>query len=288
MNHTVIIASSGRPDVLADTVESVLRQSTPPDEIILSVPGNDAVLPRTAALPRLRIVHGPRGLTSQRNTGLRAVANNAEIITFFDDDVELAPDYLTRAQEMFAARADVVLFCGRVLDDGVKKGGISRDEARRVITAQTPESGRFTEEGHAYGCNMNVRRHIADRVGFDERLPLYGWLEDLDFAARCSRHGNIGRFTGCAFVHLGVPSGRVSGGRYGYSQVMNPVYLWRKGSINAMQTLHYVARALIRNGSGAVAADRLVDRPGRFHGNLLALLHLAGKRIDPGHILHIG
>jgi hypothetical protein len=55
-----------------------------------------------------------------------------------------------------------------------------------------------------------------------------------------------------------------------------------------MQTLHYVARAVIRNGSGAVAADPLVDRPGRLRGNLLALLHLAGMRIDPGHILRIG
>jgi GT2 family glycosyltransferase len=63
---------------------------------------------------------------------------------------------------------------------------------------------------------------------FDENLPLYGWLEDVDFCRRLAPYGRIVRNARTAGVHLGSNSGRTSGVCYGYSQIANPLYLWRK------------------------------------------------------------
>ena len=81
---------------------------------------------------------------------------------------------------------------------------------------------------HGEGQNIFVRSQVFEKVLFDENLPLYGWLEDLDFATNILRYGRIIMNTETCWVHVGAPSGRTTGLRFGYSQVVNPPYLWRK------------------------------------------------------------
>ena len=42
-----------------------------------------------------------------------------------------------------------------------------------------------------YGCNMAFRTAGIGSVRFDERLPLYGWQEDLDFCGALRGSGRI-------------------------------------------------------------------------------------------------
>ena len=88
-----------------------------------------------------------------------------------------------------------------------------------------------TTFGDVYGCNMCVRYSIACAEPFDERLPLYSYMEDMDFGTRARRHGHIGYYYGSLAVHLRASEGRVSYRALGFSEVMNPAYLAAKGTI---------------------------------------------------------
>jgi hypothetical protein len=84
-----------------------------------------------------------------------------------------------------------------------------------------------------YGCNMAPRLVPLHRhsLRFDEDLPLYGWLDDVDLCRRLSAYGRIVKNWNMIGVHLGTKRGRTAGIRLGYSQIANPIYLRRKGTL---------------------------------------------------------
>lgn len=289
MVHSIVICTVGRASILDATVRDVAQQTPPAAEIILSCSAEDDVLASTGRLPGVRVVIGERGLPRQRNRGAVAARPDADLLTFLDDDVALRPDALTEAATLLRSRPDVVACSGTVLADGVKEGGIGRDQADAILLADLtafPQPPQAFEEGAGlYGCNMHIRRPLLDQVRFDERLPGYAWLEDRDFSARASRHGHVGHFSGSRLVHLGTPSGRAPGRRLGYAQVVNPLYLWRhSGSVPGVDAVRLAARLTLRNAAGAfvdpVRRDRLI-------GNLRGLRDAVGGRLDPERMLDL-
>ena len=106
---------------------------------------------------------------------------------------------------------------------------------------------------------------------FDERLVLYGWQEDIDFTSRLRRRGRVVCVPASAACISGLKAGRVSGKRFGYSQVVNPVYLIRKGSVPASFALPLMFRNLAANLVRSLRPEPYVDRRGRLRGNLLGL-----------------
>ena len=88
-------------------------------------------------------------------------------------------------------------------------------------------------------------------------------------------------------VHLGLKAGRVSGVRFGYSQIVNPIYLINKGTVPAAVALDLVARNIAANLIRSVWPEPWIDRRGRLRGNLLAACHLVMGRIEPEYILKI-
>jgi hypothetical protein len=127
----------------------------------------------------------------------------------------------------------------------------------------------------------------AHGIRVDEALPLYAWYEDIDFTRRLGAHGAILRLAGARGVHLGVKSGRVPGRRLGYSQVVNPVYLARKGSFPWSHALPSALRHCAMNAARTLWPEPHVDRFGRFRGNLLAVWDLLRGRAAPGRILEL-
>mgnify|MGYP000606119618 CR=1 FL=1 len=110
---------------------------------------------------------------------------------------------------------------------------------------------------------------------FDERLPLYGWLEDLDYCRRMSPYGRIQRSSMLVGVHMGVKGGRQSGVRLGYSQVANPIYFVIKGSMPAGEAFVQVLR------------HRVHDRPDRQGRRVVAERHLQPARSAEGFPQHV-
>src|SRR5262249_49325392 len=138
-----------------------------------------------------------------------------------------------------------------------------------------------------YGCNMIYRASAIGETRFDERLPLYGWQEDVDFAAQIHKRGRIVRSQAFAGVHRGVKSGRLGGLRLGYSQIANPVYLARKGTMGLSHAGLLMMCNFVANHAKALRPEPWVDRKGRLRGNWLALWHLMTGQIDPCRVLEM-
>jgi len=280
--HAVIIPSLGRPQVLMETVKNVLRQEPLPDEILVVITQESDASPELKELPKVRVIIGRKGLTLQRNDGIKKLSPEIQYVTFFDDDMELHKHYLKQIRTFLNAHDEVVLACGKLLANG----GLDRNEAKSLVqeSEQQPLADSWTYREWAYGCNMSVRRSVLSSTGFDERLRLYAWLEDSDFCMACKEHGKIAKLDAAVGVHLMVSSGRVSGVRMGYSQLVNSYYIhkkWKRSMWGCFRGLWMPA--LVANLL-KWPFDRQVDRLGRLRGNLQAIWDLARGKCEPERI----
>lgn len=285
----VVLASAGRPDLLAEALESVASQRGVEFETVVSVP-DDASLPdRPDLLGLVTVVTGVRGASAQRNAGI-AVLRDPQVVAFFDDDSVLRSDWLAQAHAFFTSHPGVVGLTGRVLVDGAVTGEISHEQTNRAIADSwlIPATGRWEDWQELYGCNFAVR---LDRIGderFDERLALYSWLEDHDLARRLLRIGKLARVHDCVIVHRAAESGgRQNHLRLGYSQVMNPLYLWRKGSFPFWYAVRHLGRRVAKNALLSLALPARSDRRERLRGNLMAFGDATRGRFTPERITEL-
>ncbi len=288
MRIAVGFATCGRADILRSAVEHAQLQSVRPDRVIVcyTKPEDVTGLSEGSGLMLLR---SAPGLPRQRNVILDQVGD-CDLVVFFDDDFLAAPLYLETVRDVFAANRWVVAATGLPIADDARGPGLSVEQGLALIAADGARPDlSFEAAPHGYGCNMAIRLDIARAHGlrFDERLPLYGWSEDIDFTHRIARHGGIIKLHGARGVHLGAKSGRASGRRLGYSQVANPIYLRAKGSYSWARALGSVGRNLAANGVRALWSEPWIDRRGRLLGNALALLDLARGRLAPERVLDV-
>lgn len=289
MRIAVVIASYGRPAIVTEINRRLAAQTRPPDSVCICVARQeDAPGPGDAGAAD--IIMAPRGSCAQRNYGLDHVGDKADLITFFDDDFVPADNYLERLEALFAKHPEIAGATGHVLRDGIHGSGFDFDDADRAIAAHDPVSpAQWTirsREG-LYGCNMTFRHTAIENIRFDETLPLYGWLEDADFSARAAHWGPVVESNALAGVHLGVKGGRTPGVQFGYSQIVNPLYLHRKGTIAFKRAARNIGGNIIANHLRALAPEPYVDRLGRAKGNWIAIKDVLSGKIDPAAILSL-
>lgn len=269
-----VFATLGRPEIVSKTVRHFLstQRLTPSSVIVSCVTTEDAG--DLASLEGVKIVLGPVGLATQRNTALSQIDPKTDIVVFFDDDFIAHPDWLIEAAQVFQDENSVIGITGHVIADGIKGPGIAFNEAVRMVDAKacTGGDGRWIEPFSPYGCNMAFRMQAIGPHRFDDRLVLYGWLEDRDFGAALAKAGGrLVKWSGCQGVHMGVKSGRTSGERLGYSQVANPLYMMKKGTMEPHLVAGQIFRNMASNAGRLLAPEPYVDRKGRLKGNMRAL-----------------
>ena len=292
MYHSVIIATTRRPSVLLGTIETIEAQTVRPDEVIVSAV-EPADVPDIGPRPfAVRVIFGTRGLPCQRNAGIDALDPRSTLVTFLDDDVELSSDCFHAAREISLRHSELLGFDAEMVADGRRNGGLTRQEALTMlrVSATSSPSGDFElARGGLLGGNLNVRRDVLKQVRFDEELVLYGYLEDADFSLRVRKLGNVAHAKRCRYVHLAVSCGRVSGLRFGISQIVNPFYLYKKGLLQSLRMISYRfwLRALMANAAGVLSPrqQRLFDRRGRLIGNVIGLMAVARNDATPSIIL---
>ncbi|WP_259920495.1 glycosyltransferase family 2 protein [Jannaschia sp. M317] len=283
----IAIASAGRGGIVHDTLRHTASLTDRPDGIILCLPDDQPADADAPDLPDgVRVLTSPRGLCAQRNTVIEAAPKEA-IVLYLDDDFLLGDGSVSALRQLFANQPEVVMATGRVVADGI--GGPGFDHARgQVELAGAPArtDGRAVPTYNAYGCNMAVRVAPAIDHGlrFDTRLPMYGWLEDVDFSRQMARFGEILKLDTLYGVHLGTKKGRSRGVPLGYSQIANPVYLIRKGTMAPRRALRLMARNMAANTAKILRPEAWIDRPGRLRGNLMALGDLVRGRLDPTRV----
>ena len=279
---TVIFASLGRAAVLKKGIEHLEQQTRKPDRVIISATGEDDVAGIEISR-NLEVVFGSPGLARQRNLALSHVPADTDIIIFFDDDFVPHRSWLEIAERYFIDHANVVALTGHVAIDGVKGPGLSFEDGLAAVEGSARAASDYCIEGYSpYGCNMAFRAEAISGIVFDERLVLYSWLEDRDFGGALAHRGGMLVKIGMAIgAHLGVKAGRMSGRRLGYSQIVNPIYLHRKGTITTASLCEHLARNLIANVSRSLAPEAHIDRVGRLSGNMRGLWDVMTGRDQP-------
>lgn len=290
----IVICSCGRPERLTQLLPVLERQCGPNDSIFVVVtrPEDAGIaLERSFDSPTVHVVFSEKGLPKQRNVGLKTVAQTHDIVVFYDDDFIPGPDSICGIDRAFQTWPNIAGMTGEVIADGINGPGINFRSAKKLIenhrkklgTERAPKIVKRNLVG-LYGCNMAFRISAIQDTRFDERLPLYGWQEDIDFSARIK--GTKVKTNAFFGVHLGTKSGReTSGVRLGYSQIVNPWYLFCKGSMPFRIMTKLTFRNYIANHIKLFKPEPWIDRRGRAAGNWIAVFDIVRRRANPENIL---
>ena len=293
-NTVVIIATKGRPQLVSNLLDVLAMQTALPDRIIISATDGSDILDCNVERGRVEVLFGAPGLVAQRNRALSSVRGKCDIIIFFDDDFVPSRFWIERVQKLLTTQRDIVCVTGEVLRDGVTSGGLEWSVGKSVVDkadlskkSLAMNDYKIKEDVLPYGCNMAYRANVIEQLRFDERLIIYGWLEDRDFAFRIGTWGRIIWTNAIWGVHLGSTRERTDGVRFGYSQVVNPWYLLLKGSVKPGHACRNILRALFANAVGHCLLEGRVDRLGRLRGNLIGVRDIVTNRWAPEKIAEL-
>ncbi len=252
MRVAVVVASIGRAEEIGQLLVAMQRQTLAPSSVILSVV-KEADLPQPPLAMEVVTVMGTPGLPAQRNRGLELALPHSDIIVFYDDDFVPARDSLESIAKFFTDHPEMAGATGYVIKDSVRAGGLPYEEALQLVAAYeaAPKPALVNE----------------DFLFAYENLPRYAWQEDMDFAAQLSSEGKVIRTNAFAGVHRGVKTARSSGKDFGFSQIVNPVYLVRKGTMTPSKAWALVRRNFVANHVKLLRPEPYVDRWGRLQGN---------------------
>jgi GT2 family glycosyltransferase len=204
MRIAVGIATKGRPDILRDTLADLTCQTREPNQIVVAYAAPEDIEDAFSRFPGVLFLQAPLGLTTQRNCILDATIQD-DIILFLDDDFYLEATYIEMLEKVFMCNPLVIGATGTVLADGINGPGMIFSDAKAVLDKVSPYAKPvdLLPVFNGYGCNMAFRLAPIRNNGlrFDERLPLYGWFEDVEFSRQVAKHGEIVRVSSAFVVH---------------------------------------------------------------------------------------
>jgi glycosyltransferase involved in cell wall biosynthesis len=199
---SVIVCAYNEERLLYGCLQSLLRQTRPPDEIIVvNNASTDGTRFIAAATPGVRVVDERRkGLVRARAAGYRAAAG--DILAYLDADCRAPAGWLENVLGEFdAPRPPVAVtgpyrfydwdFAGRALLGAYDRtlAPLTHFLAQRV----------FRVGAILYGGNFAVRRDALDAIGgFDTTIEFHG--EDTNLARRLARVGYV-RLSSAAYLY---------------------------------------------------------------------------------------
>lgn len=292
---TIGIATAGRSGIVAANLLHLAELEDQADRLIICIPDDEeldehALSAVAGASIHVEMMKSPKGSCAQRNAIFRhEAASGTDYLVFLDDDFLVSDGYFSATKRLLGENDDIVLATGNVLADGATGPGYMPEDGMTILQTapDAPDEAELEDIHSVYGCNMTMRLSAFDREEelFDEALPLYGWLEDMDFSARARKRGRVVRSRTLQGVHLGTKVGRTPGVRLGYSQIANPLYLLQKGSIGRSRAFRLMTRNVLANLAGSFFPPEWIDRRGRLKGNFTALRDVLRKQNSPSRIL---
>lgn len=284
----VVIASLGRPELVEQMRVLMAGQTRQPDMLLYSVVSEADHPVDFAQNEQCKVITGTKGLCAQRNNALDHLGDAYDVIVFYDDDFIPASNSVAQIAEFFRLHPDVAGATGNVIADGINTAGISYEQGLELLAAHAAKNFSpvcvVAPLRGLYGCNMAYRTAMIGETRFDERLKLYCWQEDIDFAASLLDRGRLVKTFAFAGVHQGVKHGRTPGVRLGYSQIINPSYLVHKGTMRLGFACKIIFRNFIANHVKMLKPEPWVDRRGRAKGNWIGLADLIRGRLTPERI----
>jgi GT2 family glycosyltransferase len=246
---SVVLCTYRRPRSVARFLESLRRQTRPADELLVIDASGDDDTERVVTgwdgarqVRYWRVVPPLRGLTRQRNFGLRTV--QYDLTAFFDDDVVLEASCLSQMEA--AHRASSTLAGVGCFAEAWRPPTPLWRLRRALGIVPTLRPGTYTRTGLSVpwcfqpptadlvegdwlpGCAMMLKTSVARDVGFDEQLAGYGQGEDLDFSLRLRERGRIVLAGSARCEHFHASEGRPDSFKLGRMEICNRYRIWRR------------------------------------------------------------
>jgi glycosyltransferase involved in cell wall biosynthesis len=232
MSITVAIPTLNRPGDMAAFMPTLAFQTVLPDEFIVVDAGDTSALEAEMEQAlgdtgiTLKYLRSERGLCLQRNVALDHATG--DIIFFFDDDVELQPDYIEKVMECFSMETSPRVGCvqGTLIDppatiDGWKSKVYRTFGLTHWTNEQDPDlyiagGVRFLTDPKgvvpvpvAQGCRMAFRREVFETERFVQFLPGYNQNEDVDMTFRVGKNWTILQTPHAKLIHKESPVNRI-------------------------------------------------------------------------------
>ncbi|MEM6718809.1 MAG: glycosyltransferase [Bacteroidota bacterium] len=272
MKFTLIICTYMRPKPLQILLQSVVPQSLYPDEIlIIDGSRNDEtkeMLNQNSFknLSYFKVEDKDRGLTRQRNFGIKKVSKTSEIVCFLDDDTILDKDYFKNLIGTYETHPDALGVGGYITNeiswtkitettkptansfvyDGWFRSESQRYRLRKKLgllddtkpcimptfahgkaVGYLPPSGNMYSVEVFMGGVSSFKNEIFKQINFSTYFDGYGLYEDTDFTLRLSKLGQLYVNTAAQLEHHHDASGRPNQYNYGKMVVKNGWYVWR-------------------------------------------------------------
>lgn len=261
-----------RPKPLLQLLQSVENQTLYPDCILIVDGSRDE---QTKALfdqysfrnlQYFLVSENDRGLTKQRNYGVKRVDESTEIVCFLDDDTVLEVTYFeelistyhkypealgvggyinnevnwTKVEDHDKPTIKEFFFDGWKRKDGTrfvlrKRLGLDSDQSPGFLPEFSngrsigflPPSGKIYEVEQLMGGVSSFKKTVFNEFNFSTFFEGYGLYEDADFTLRVSKVGKLYINTKAQLGHYHNHSGRPNQYQYGKMVVRNGWYVWR-------------------------------------------------------------
>ncbi|MCX8038144.1 MAG: glycosyltransferase [Candidatus Sumerlaeia bacterium] len=293
---SVVICTKDRPESLAQTLETLWRQTRLPDELVIVDDGRlapelVATITAAASMRGVRFSYCNKsdrpGLARSRKAGI--AQSSGDIILFLDDDVLLDANYIAGIMKVYESDADhriggvegvlqglryhplqmlLLRFFG--MDSPRREGQILKNFIG-VLVRNIPAP---TDVQWLTGCNMSYRREALD--GVEIPTDLEGWSagEDRALSWQVGRRWHLVATPDARLVHCKAPTARLSARQTGFQEVYYNYLHFRR--FMPQDLAHRAAFGWL--AFGYVVVNLLRRDWQRAVGNLSAI----GKIIKPG------
>ena len=266
----LVICTHKRPEVINKLLVSVYDQIYLPSEILVidASPDNETKnLLKNNIFPGLKyfkVTAKDKGLTRQRNFGIKKTGDDIEVITFLDDDIILEPGYFENLINTYNKKPDAIGVGGYIINEvnwkkddtapgyqEYEQDGYIRDLGNRNLLRKKigllsnkppgvmpvfsnglsigflPPSGKIYPVEFFMGGVASFRKELFEKLSFSEYFEGYGLYEDLDFCLRASQFGQLYVNTSARVSHFHAEAGRPNKFKYGKMVIRNGWYVWR-------------------------------------------------------------
>lgn len=193
----MVLVTYGRAAALPALLRDLKAQTRPPHTIFVVDDTPDASVQTVVQAAGASYHRNPKhaGTATARNHGMEL--SKADLLTFLDSDVHVAPDYLQRIQEALQRDPQAIAATGHVTNlkamGRFKRGvaavfGLNRrspSDCRLLANLNTTYPMALDDPRPVpwmWGCNITLRRAAMDRVRFDEQFVRYSLGEDIELS----------------------------------------------------------------------------------------------------------
>jgi glycosyltransferase involved in cell wall biosynthesis len=196
MKISVVVPTYNRNKIICETIQQILIQDYKNFELIVVDQTEDhdeytsdylSNLPLNAKLIKV----AKPNLPAARNIGIRN--SNGEIVVFFDDDLEIPSDTLSKLVSRYQKNENIDGLTGLILADGRPgEANLKFYKSVRIQKKDDTSNEKFFRVNKMLGGFMTFRKKVLDKSnGFDEWIgeDILASGEDYEFIDRLTQSG---------------------------------------------------------------------------------------------------